>query len=267
MHKNTPRPHLTLCYPFPKCYHSNTLQSKPNTGCDLFLPTWLRGRTKRTETTTFERLHINLCRWCQHFPPYQPNRISNHLMNGHLPTALQPFLYGAQLHGLRKNNGDLSPIAVGCTYWCLVAKVCLRPYISRLRELLQPSQLGVGTPRGYEAAVHATRSFMVQIQGEKVFLKLDVKNAFNSIRRDTVLQAAQTHLPEIYPFIWDCYSSKTSLFHGEFCLDSATGVQQGDPLGSFCPCHSRSYIRGQISPKCLVIWWRMCWWWPADRAQ
>jgi len=48
---------------------------------------------------------------------------------------------------------------------------------------------------------------------------------------ETVLQAAQTHLPEISPFIWDCYSSKTSLFHGELCLDSATGVQQGDPLG------------------------------------
>ena len=48
---------------------------------------------------------------------------------------------------------------------------------------------------------------------------------------ETVLQAAQTYLPEIYHFIWDCYSSKTSLFHGEFRLDSATGVQQGDPLG------------------------------------
>jgi len=56
------------------------------------------------------------------------------------------------------------------------------------------------------------------------------------IQRTTVnisanLQAAQTHLPEIYPFIWDCYSSKTSLLHGEFCLDSATVVQQRDPLG------------------------------------
>jgi len=142
----------------------------------------------------------------------------NHLTNGHLPTALRPFLYGAQLHGLRKNNGDLRPITVGCTYRRLVAKVCLRPYISRLRELLQPYQLGVGTPRGCEAAVNATRSFMAQTQGEKVLLKLDVKNTFNSIRRDTVLQVAQTHLAEIYPFIWDCYSSKTSLFHGEFCL-------------------------------------------------
>jgi len=43
---------------------------------------------------------------------------------------------------------------------------------------------------------------MAQTQGEKVLLKLDVKNAFNSIRRDTILQAAQTHHPEIYPFIW-----------------------------------------------------------------
>ena len=87
---------------------------------------------------------------------------------------------------------------------------------------------------------------MVQTQGEKVLLKLEVKNAFNSIRRDTVLQAAQTHFPEIYPFIWDYYSSKTSFFHGEFCLDSATGVQQGDPLGlalftsPFTELHPRS---------------------------
>ena len=108
-----------------------------------------------------------------------------------------------------------------------INKVCLRPYISRLCELLQPSQLGVGTPRGCEATVHATRSFIAQTQGEKVLLKLYVKNAFNSLRRDKVLQVAQTHLPEIYPFIWDYYSSKTSLFHGDFRLDSATGVQQG----------------------------------------
>jgi len=119
----------------------------------------------------------------------------------------------------------------GCTYRRLAAKVCLRPYISRLCEFFQPSQLGVGNPWGCEAAVHVTRSFIAQTQGEKVSLKLDVKNAFNSIRQDTVLQAAQTHIPEIYPFIWDCYSSKTSLFHGDFRLDSATGAQQEDPLG------------------------------------
>ena len=47
------------------------------------------------------------------------------------------------------------------------------------------------------------------------------------------LVLSQKHLPEIYPFIWDCYSSKTSLFHGNFSLDSGTDVQlqQGNPLG------------------------------------
>jgi len=49
-------------------------------------------------------------------------------------------------------------------------------------------------------------------------------------RRDTVLQEARKYLTEIYPFIWDCYSSKTSLFHRKLSLDSATGVQQGNPL-------------------------------------
>jgi len=70
----------------------------------------------------------------------------NYLANGHLPTDLRPFLYGAQLHGLCKSNGDLRPIAVGCTYRRLVAKVCLRPFIPRLCNLLLPSQVGVGTP-------------------------------------------------------------------------------------------------------------------------
>jgi len=71
---------------------------------------------------------------------------------------------------------------------------------------------------------------MNQPHNDKVLFKLDVKIAFNSIRRDTVLQEAQKHLSEIYPFIWDSYSLKTSIFHGNFSLDSATGVQQGDPL-------------------------------------
>jgi len=42
----------------------------------------------------------------------------------------------------------------------LVTKVCLRPFIPRLRELLLPSQIGVGTPLGCEAAVHTTHYFM-----------------------------------------------------------------------------------------------------------
>jgi len=106
----------------------------------------------------------------------------NYFPNSHLQTDLRPFLYGAQLHELCKSKGDLRPIAVGCTYRRLVAKVCLRPFIPRLRNLLLPSQVGVGSPLGCEAAVNASRYFMDQPHNNKVLLKLDVKNAFNSIR-------------------------------------------------------------------------------------
>jgi len=40
----------------------------------------------------------------------------NFLAEAHVSTILLPFLFGAQLHGLRKNIDDLRPIAVGCTY-------------------------------------------------------------------------------------------------------------------------------------------------------
>jgi len=76
----------------------------------------------------------------------------------------------------------------------------------------------------------------------------------NSIRRDTILQEAQKHLPEIYPFIWDCYSSRTSLFHGNFSLDSTTGVQQSDP---FDPALFTLAIH-EVTPKIkadLRIWY------------
>jgi len=98
----------------------------------------------------------------------------NYLANGHLPTTLglSSLLLNSMLC---KSNGDLRPIAVGCTYLRLVAKVCLRPFIPRLHNLLLPSQVGVGTPLGCEAAVYATHYFMDQPHNDEVLLKLDVK--------------------------------------------------------------------------------------------
>jgi len=50
------------------------------------------------------------------------------VMNSHLH-----FLYDAQFHELCKSNENLRPIAVGFTYRCMAAKVCLRPYIPRIQ--------------------------------------------------------------------------------------------------------------------------------------
>ena len=65
----------------------------------------------------------------------------------------------------------------------------------------------------------------------RVLLKLDYRNVFNTLRRDHLLCAVKDNLPQLYPFIWQLYSAPSELFFGDTVLQSATGVQQGDPLG------------------------------------
>ena len=40
-----------------------------------------------------------------------------------------------------------------------------------------------------------------------VLLKLDFRNVFNTVRRDKILATARDMVPEIYPFIFACYSA------------------------------------------------------------
>lgn len=71
---------------------------------------------------------------------------------------------------------------------------------------------------------------------DQVMVKLDFQNAFNSIRRDKVLEACLMHIPELYPLVYCCYSSHSHLFYEEAVIMSQEGVQQGDPLGPLLFC-------------------------------
>ena len=71
--------------------------------------------------------------------------------------------------------------------------------MKKMGLLLSAVQLGFGTPLGAEAAAHAVWLY-------SVLVKLDFKNAFNSIRRDKMLEAVKQHIPELFPFINSCHS-------------------------------------------------------------
>ena len=58
---------------------------------------------------------------------------------------------------------------------------------------LAPLQLGYSTALGAEAAVHSSRLYLSNLPPDHVLLKLDFKNAFNSVRRDKMLEAAKEH--------------------------------------------------------------------------
>jgi len=102
----------------------------------------------------------------------------------------------------------------------------------------QPTQLGVGTPGGCEAAVHATRRFMESMPDGHCVVKLDFSNAFNSLHRDAMLEAVNLRVPGIYKFCHLSYSQPSVLLYAGRTILSKEGPQQGDPLGAALFCNS-----------------------------
>jgi len=94
-----------------------------------------------------------------------------------------------------------------------------------------PHQLGVVAKGGAEAIIHAIKAFLGCISDSQALIKLDFCNAFNTFRRDCFLEAVVNTIPELILYISSSYKSSSTLRFGDFTLESAEGIQQGDPLG------------------------------------
>ena len=162
----------------------------------------------------------------------------NLVIQGKVPLCARPFFFGATLTGLSKKDGGVRPIAVGCVMRRLAAKCLCNSVFEKMGSLLFPHQLGFGTALGAEAAVHAARSYLSNLQDSHLIIKLDFRNAFNSIRRDLMLHSVLTKAPELLPLAYCSYRHPSLLFFGGFTIPSAEGVQQGDPLGPLLFCLS-----------------------------
>ena len=141
------------------------------------------------------------------------------------------YHFGASLVALNKSSGGVRPIAVGCVLRRLVAKCASSAIRDEMGSHLAPLQLGFGTCLGAEAAVHASRHFVHNLQTGHLLLKVDIRNAFNCLRRDKMLQSVLCQVPSLYRLVHSAYNQPSLLFFGNNIIESAEGVQQGDPLG------------------------------------
>ena len=78
----------------------------------------------------------------------------------------------------------MRPIVVGLVLRRLASKLVAKHATAKLAVKLSPLQLGVGIPGGMEAAIHSARRFVENIDQDSMIVKLDYRNAFNTLRRD-----------------------------------------------------------------------------------
>ena len=83
--------------------------------------------------------------------------------------------------------------------------------------------------------IHFVRKTMAEhvTDTDWVLLKVDLKNAFNSVSRARVLELVLLHAPDMYHWVDWCYRTSSILTFADFRVGSREGVQQGDPLGPF----------------------------------
>ncbi|XP_055334990.1 uncharacterized protein LOC129586034 [Paramacrobiotus metropolitanus] len=163
--------------------------------------------------------------------------VLNIVVNGKIPSDIRPTFFGGKLIALRKKDGGLRPIAVGLTLRRIVAKIVCTKVADRVTATLCPLQLGFNIRGGAEAIVHGTRKFAESDpETVKAILKIDFRNAFNTVSREAVLNAAHAHFPEYSAFLQSAYGYHSSLFLDQYNLSSESGVQQGDPLGPLLFC-------------------------------
>ena len=158
----------------------------------------------------------------------------NTLLAGRVPASLAPFLAGASLHALKKDGGDVRPIAVGETLRRLASKCACAKARENAAEYLLPLQVGVGCAFGAEAVIHAVSQYCLRNKNSaaKLVLKVDFATAFNTVDRETFLRACQEITPEVSKWAWWCYAQLSHLYFGDSApLASSAGVQQGDNLG------------------------------------
>ena len=143
-------------------------------------------------------------------------KLVNLIGDGNLPEPLRPFLFGAKLIALIKTDGGLRPTAIGNTLRRIASKCAGSKALSERQNSFGNVQVGCGTKRGAEIAAHSFRNLIERDDNPKctVLLKLDFKNAFNSLDRETTLNNVYSGRSELFNYTHCAYGKPSYFFYG-----------------------------------------------------
>ena len=179
----------------------------------------------------------------------QLTALINLFLTGCIPPTVRAHFCGGKLIALKKPAGGIRPIAIGETLRRLCAKLVCRQINPRVKNSLFPTQVGVGVKSGCESVIHSVRELLFQknSSSKSVLLKVDLENAFNLVSRPCFLEIVREQFPEFFNWVNCCYGEVSILDFENLTIDSAAGVQQGDPLGPALFALALSKLTAKIS--------------------
>ena len=140
----------------------------------------------------------------------------------------------------------MRPIALGEVDLRALGRYVTTSATAAPAEVLAPQQVCVGVPGGMHAFIHGMRLLLEQ-RGDFVVVKIDLRNAFNSISRSAMLRRLARHprLARLCPLLHALLSCATELRVGAARQplfpaggrgDSSEGTQQGmaQSMLAFC---------------------------------
>lgn len=180
--------------------------------------------------------------------------VVNLWLSGQCPPILGEYVASAPLTPLLKPGGGLRSIAVGTIWRRLCSKLAATSVTKDMTEYLGTYQFGVGIPCGSEGIMHAANRLleMKGCESNMTMLLIDFSNAFNLVDRSTLIKEVRAHCPSIARWVEFCYSTPARLYYNDNILSSATGVQQGDPLGPLLFALVLQLVAELIASQCTL---------------
>lgn len=166
---------------------------------------------------------------------------------GRLPSTCRDAFATAAVSALQKASTTpqlkARPLAAGNVLRRLVSMALAFEHVSDLRTAGGPYQVAIGRSSAAEGVCLAVRQALLDIPGAHC-ATWDARNAFNQVDRQHMLDEVAAEVPALYAYVSFVYgglaiplSARSSSTTGEagdtgyLVIQSAEGVQQGDPLG------------------------------------
>jgi len=179
----------------------------------------------------------------------------NLLLSGKVSERVRGLWTDVKVALLQKPGTPISyrPIGIGEVLLRILAKTVQKNIGRRIGERLQPVQLALGVSGGVEIAAVITdlgssRETVYDTPGGFATLSLDIKNAYNSVRRGYILEGLREYCPELIPFFTWVYGDEIAVrwASGDQVASSFSGCTQGDPLSTL-------YFAVALQPVLLQI--------------